>query len=145
MSTHQPTVPPVPADIDRMAHYGYEPDNFYLRIGDRLEQLLDGFDAEQFRGATRSSAPPHALALLTVFQSLEDLSDSQTVQELRTRLDWRYALHLPLRLPPISARTLSEFRRRLRNSRDALQILDRVERCLNDLRASQERTGGDAA
>ncbi len=53
------------------------------------------------------------LALITVMQYLEDLSDSQAAQAVRGRIDWKYALSLPLEHPGVDASVLSEFRCRL--------------------------------
>jgi transposase len=53
------------------------------------------------------------LALITMFQFVEDLSDRQAADAVRARVDWKYALGLNLDNPGFDHRVLSEFRSRL--------------------------------
>ena len=53
------------------------------------------------------------LSFVTIFQSLEDLSDRKTVYGLRFRFDWKYALHLLPEYRGFDHTVLSEFRQRL--------------------------------
>jgi Transposase domain (DUF772) len=74
-------------------------------------------------GSPRSCAPiprrgqpadrPWRLALITMFQFVEDLSDRQAADAVRARIDWKYALGLNLDNPGFDHRVLSEFRSRL--------------------------------
>lgn len=69
---------------------------------------------EQFAGVygTRGKPgwPPSRLALVTVFQEAEDLTDRRAADAVRTRLDWKYALGLDLADPGFDHSVLSEFR-----------------------------------
>jgi transposase len=56
---------------------------------------------------------PWRLALVTVMQILEDLSDRQAAEAVRGRLDWKYALSLPLTDAGFDFSVLSQFRTRL--------------------------------
>jgi transposase len=53
------------------------------------------------------------LAFVTIFQFLEKLSDRAAANALRVRLDWKYALHLPLNYAGFKFSVLSEFRDRV--------------------------------
>src|SRR5262245_4902505 len=53
------------------------------------------------------------LALITVMQFAEDLSDRQAADAVRGRIDWKYALGLELDDPGFHFSALSEFRGRL--------------------------------
>jgi transposase len=53
------------------------------------------------------------LALVTIFQFAEDLSDRQAADAVRGRIDWKYALSLDLTDPGFDASVLCEFRARL--------------------------------
>ena len=53
-----------------------------------------------------------ALALVTVLQFAEGLTDEQASQAVRTRIDWTYLLGLELTDPGFNASVLSEFRDR---------------------------------
>ncbi|WP_145963875.1 transposase, partial [Bradyrhizobium algeriense] len=56
---------------------------------------------------------PWRLALITIFQFLEHLSDRQAADSVRARIDWKYALGLELTDPGFHFSVLTEFRARL--------------------------------
>ena len=63
---------------------------------------------------------PIILAFVSVFQFMENLADRQAVEALRMRLDWKYALHVPLdwlRRAGLNFSVLREFRDRQRKGR----------------------------
>lgn len=53
------------------------------------------------------------LALVTIMQFAEGLSDRQAADAVRSRIDWKYTLALELTDPGFDASVLSEFRGRL--------------------------------
>ena len=53
------------------------------------------------------------LALVTVFQFMENLTDRQAADAVRSRLDWKYCLSLELTDAGFDHTVLSEFRTRL--------------------------------
>lgn len=53
------------------------------------------------------------LALTTILQFAEGLSDRQAAESVRGRMDWKYLLGLELTDPGFDASVLSEFRARL--------------------------------
>ena len=89
--------------------------------GTMVTQLRDAlgpiYSDEQFahlfpkRG--RPAETPWRLALVTVLQAVEGLTDRQAAACLHTRLDWLYALALPLDEPGFDYSILSDFRQRL--------------------------------
>ena len=56
---------------------------------------------------------PWRLALVTLLQFAENLSDRQAADAARSRIDWKYLLGLELADPGFDASVLSEFRSRL--------------------------------
>ena len=60
------------------------------------DQLGEWLADEQFAGAYgvrgKPGWPPARLALVTIFQMAEDLTDRQAAEAVRTRIDWKYAL-----------------------------------------------------
>src|SRR5689334_7783436 len=86
--------------------------------GTRVTQLRDAlgpiYSDEQFahlfakRG--RAAESPWRLALVTVLQALEGLTDRQAAEYVRTRIDWLYALALPLDDPGFDYSILTDFR-----------------------------------
>ena len=81
------------------------------------DQLGEWLADEQFAGAYgkrgKPGWPPGRLALVTVFQMAEDLTDRQAAEAVRTRIDWKYALGLDLADPGFDDSILSEFRGRV--------------------------------
>jgi len=82
--------------------------------------------------------PPHGqpalaawrLALVTLFQFLEGLTDRQAADAVRDRLAWKYALSLDLCDPGFDHTVLSEFRSRLVAGNAEQRLLDLLlERC----------------
>lgn len=104
-------IPPIPPNTARAAKAAYSQDNFFLIVGSRLEQLIAGLPQIGYRLAVRSfqREKPH-LAMITVFQYIEKVSDSQAMEATRTRLDWKFALHLSQNYPGLPAKFLCEYR-----------------------------------
>jgi transposase len=67
---------------------------------------------------------PWRLALVTVMQFAENLSDRQAADAVRARLDWKYALSLELSDTGFHYSILSEFRTRLVNHANGSLLLD---------------------
>ncbi len=66
--------------------------------------------AELFPKDGQPAIAPAQLALVTIFQFAEGLSDRQAADAVRGRIDWKYALCLELEDPGFDASVLSEFR-----------------------------------
>jgi len=83
-------------------------------VRDKLGEWLSD---EQFAGAYgvrgKPGWPPSRLALVTIFQKAENLTDRQAAEYVRTRIDWKYALGLDLADPGFDHSILSEFRTRV--------------------------------
>jgi hypothetical protein len=70
------------------------------------------------------------LALVTVFQFVEDLSDRQAADAVRARIDWKYALGLDLVDAGFDSTVLCEFRARRLAGGAEQRLLDAVlDRC----------------
>ena len=59
------------------------------------------------------AAPPWRLALVTILQFVEGLSDQQAADAVRSRIDWKYGLSLELTDAGFDSSVLCEFRARL--------------------------------
>ena len=64
---------------------------------------------------TYACTGPWRLALVSVMQFAEDLSDWQAAEAVKTRIDWKYVLGLEIADPGFDFSVLSEFRTRLLN------------------------------
>ena len=69
--------------------------------------------AHLFAKRGRPAEAPWRLALVTVLQAIEGLTDRQAAQAVHLRMDWRYALALPLDDAGFDYSILSDFRQRL--------------------------------
>jgi transposase len=75
---------------------------------------------------------PWRLALVTVMQFAENLSDRQAAEAVRARIDWKYALGLELTDPGFDFSVLSEFRSRLLSGGAEDLLLGKLlEECAN--------------
>ena len=125
MSLHPQPLGPVPEDTARVARAAFPKGNVYLRMRDELGRLYeDEAFAALFPRRGQPAEAPWRLALVSVMQFAEGLSDRQAAEAVRSRLDWKYALGLELTDPGFDASVLSEFRSRLVAGRAEYQLLD---------------------
>src|SRR5919199_4799122 len=107
-------IEPVPPETARVARAAFPKGNRYLRVADELDRLFtdEAFGA-LFPTHGQPACPPWRLALVTILQFAEGLSDRQAANAVRSRIDWKYVLRLELTDPGFDASVLSEFRTRL--------------------------------
>ena len=114
MSLKPEGIGPVPEETARVARSAYPKGNVSLKMRDELGTIYeDAAFAHLFPNNGQPAEAPWRLALVTVMQFAEGLSDRQAADAVRGRLDWKYALGLELRDPGFDASVLSEFRTRL--------------------------------
>jgi transposase len=103
--------PPVPTDTAQAARLVLQRSNFYLTVGDQVNSLFCGLVLDDAPGWIQNSAQTLSLLyLITIFQFIEVLPDHLATPALRMRVDWKYALHLPLNYPGLDASLFCEFR-----------------------------------
>lgn len=96
-----------------------------VQIRDRLGEWLQDADfAAAFGVRGRPGWSPSRLALVTVLQRAENLTDRQAAEAARTRLDWQYLLGLPLDDPGFDHTVLVEFRTRVTDAGLEQLVLD---------------------
>lgn len=85
-----------------------------VRVRDELGEVFADVEFTGAFGAEgRPGWSPGRLALISVFQRVQDLTDRQAAEAVRTDLSWKYALGLELDDPGFDASVLSEFRSRV--------------------------------
>ena len=134
MSLHpeDPTAPP--EETRRVARAAFPKGTLCLDIADALGPVYrDSQFAGLFPQLGQPAAAPAMLALATVLQYLEGLSDRQAADAVRGRIDWKYALRLPLTDPGFDHTVLSEFRSRLVEGKAEQRMLDTLLDRLRDL------------
>jgi transposase len=72
-------------------------DNLYINMRDELGGIYADEDfADLFAVRGKPAEAPGRLALVTLMQYVEGLTDREAADAVRGRLDWKYALGLPL-------------------------------------------------
>jgi transposase len=126
---------PIPEETRRVAHAAFPEGHLCLRIADELGNLYrDAQFADLFPDRGQPALAPARLALASVLQYVEGLSDRQAADAVRGRIDWKYALGLELTDPGFDHTVLSEFRSRL--------VQNQAERLLLDLLLNRLRERG---
>jgi transposase len=116
---------PIPEETRRVARAAFAKGTLCMRLADRLGTLYqDQQFAELFPARGQPALSPARLALATVLQFAEGLSDRQAADAVRGRIDWKYALGLELTDPGFDHTVLSEFRGRLVAGQAELLLLD---------------------
>ena len=127
MTLRPDPIGPVPAETARVARAAFPKGSRSLQMRDALGTIFTDTDfAALYPGRGRPVETPWRLALVTVMQFAEGLSDRQAAEAVRARIDGKYALGLDLSDPGFDFSVLSEFRARLlAGSADHL-LLDRL-------------------
>src|SRR6476646_7688054 len=122
MSLQPGSISPVPQNTAQVARAAFPDGNPYLQLRDPLGTLFT--DLYPRRG--QPALAPWRLALVTVLQFREDLSDRRTADAVRARIDWKYLLGLELDDPGFDASVLCEFRSRLLAGQAVGRLLEKL-------------------
>ena len=127
MSLKPQPEPLVPADTLRVAKAVFAKGNPYVTLHDELGPIFEDADfTELFSKVGQSALPPWRLALVTIMQFRENLSDRQAAEAVRSRIDWKYLLRLELTDTGFNYSVLSEFRDRLIAGNVEHMLLDKL-------------------
>ena len=127
MSLHPELIGAIPTETARVARAAFPSGTVIMRLRDEFDSLYEDGDFRRLypiRG--QPGLAPWRLALVTVFQFLEHLSDRQAADAVRGRIDWKYALGLELTDPGFHFSVLTEFRARLVTGKAEHLLLDRM-------------------
>ena len=125
MSLQPQALAPIPEETQRVARAAFPKGNLYLRLRDEIGTLFeDPLFAPWFPSRGHPAESPWRLALITVMQFVEGLSDRQAAEAVRARIDWKYALSLELTDPGGDASVLCEFRTRLVDGEAGPRLLE---------------------
>lgn len=114
MSLRAPLFSLIPEQTEQIARAAFPKGNPYMRMRDELGPIYTNPDfAHLFPTDGQPAYAPAHLALITIMQFAEGLSDAQTADSVRGRIDWKYALAMELTDPGFNSSILSEFRTRL--------------------------------
>jgi hypothetical protein len=97
MSLHPIDRSEIPEKIAELGHKLLGENNMYRLIGDRLAELVKDEDfIDMYSSIGGPALSPVILSFVLIFQMLEKLPDRLAAEAVRLRIDWKYALHLPL-------------------------------------------------
>jgi transposase len=123
---HHP-IPPVPKQTARIARAAFPKSNPHLTLRDKLGTVFADRDfADLYPEQGQPGYPPWRLALVTLMQFREGLSDRQAAEAVRAGIDWKYLLGLELTDPGFDHSVLCEFRERLLTGGAPERLLERV-------------------
>ena len=107
-------IPPIPKLTGEVADAAFPQGNRYMRLRDAFGEI---FVDDQFQSLYpvqgQPAYSPWRLALISVMQYMENLTDRQAADAVRARLDWKYVLSLELKDPGFDFSVLTAFRQRL--------------------------------
>jgi len=131
MSMRPQEISQVPEETARVARAANPKGNVYMSMRDELGSIYqDQMFVALFPQRGQPAEAPWRLALVSVMQYMEGLSDRQAVEAVRERIDWKYALSLELTDPGFDFSLLSEFRTRLlTGGAEALLLQALLELC----------------
>ena len=130
MSLKTLPIPPVPEETSRVAHAVFPHGNVLMQVRDTLGSIYTDEAFADLFPTHGQPAAPWRLALVTVFQFMEHLTDRQAADAVRDRLAWKYALSLEITDVGFDHTVLSEFRSRLVKGHAEQRLLDLLlERC----------------
>jgi transposase len=117
----------VPEQTQRVARAAFPKGTLCLRLADEFGTIFQDQDfADLFPPQGQPAEVPFRLALVTVLQFLEGLSDRAAAEAVRSRIDWKYLLCLELEDAGFDYSVLCEFRARLLASSAERRLFDRI-------------------
>jgi transposase len=127
MLTPQALPVTIPADTAELAKRVFRKGNRYVRLRDELGLI---FAEDEFQKLYSTQGAPGVsavrLALVTLVQYMEELSDREAAEAVRSRIDLKYLLGLELGDEGFDYSVLSEFRQRLLDGKAENQLLDKL-------------------
>jgi transposase len=133
MSLHPHAPEPIPEETARVTRAAFPHGTLCMRIRDALGTLYCDDDfTDLYPTDGHPAEHPWRLALVTVLQFVENLTDRQAAEAVRARIDWKYALSLELTDAGFDFTVLSQFRTRLLvgggEARLLEHLIDRLKR-----------------
>jgi transposase len=118
----------IPTQTALVARAAFPKGNVYMKMYEQLGQIYVDSDFKSLYPARcgQLALSPGRLALITVMQFAEGLSDRQAAEAVRSRIDWKYALGLELTDAGFDYSVLKEWRGRLIAKEKERQLLDKM-------------------
>lgn len=131
---------PIPAETVRIAQAAFPKGTLCIRLRDTVGTIsTDDVVVDVFSSTGRPAEAPWRLALVSIVQYVEDLSDRQAAYAVRARSDWTYVLGLELTDSGFDCSILSDFRARLIAAQAQQRICEHLGTQLGDGRWLKKR------
>ncbi len=131
----------VPEQTARVAHAVFPKGSLCMRPYDQLGTIFQDQDfADLFPESGQPGQSPFRLALITILQFLEGLSDRDAADAVRGRIDWKYLLCLELENPGFDHSVLCQFRSRLLEGGAEHRLFAKVLSILREQKLVKNRT-----
>jgi transposase len=131
----------IPEETSRVARAAFPKGNGYIKLRDELKTIYtDEQFTDLFPQVGQLAESPGRLAMVTVMQFAEGLTDRQAADAVRSRIDWKYILGLRLDDPGFDFTVLSEFRCRLLKGDAEGRLLDKLLDLLKEHKLIKERS-----
>ncbi len=127
MSLGAKSFPKIPKQTKLVAKAAFPKGNPYMTLYTELGTVFSDEDfADLFPTHGQPAYPPWRLALVTILQFRENLSDRQAAEAVRSRIDWKFLLALKLTDSGFDYSVLSKFRARLLEGKAEALLLDKL-------------------
>ena len=98
----------IPKDTERIAKAAFPKGNRYMLLRDTFGDFFNTTDFKSlFSSEGKPAEDPARLALIIILQFTEQLSDERMADAVRSRIDFKYLLALPLDDPGFDSTLLS--------------------------------------
>jgi len=117
----------IPPQTRQIVESWLDKTSMFTFLGQHVDEIVGDADfAPLYASGGRSGVNAVVLALVTVFQFLEDLPDRAAAEQARSRMDWKYALRQELTWSGFHYSDLCNFRKRLLAHDQAGLVFERV-------------------
>lgn len=133
MSLKPKAIGEIPTETIEVAKAAFPKSQRYIDMRDKLGICFADTDfADLYSGTGQPALEPWRLALVTVMQFAEKLSDRAAADAVRGRIEWKYALGLELRDTGFHYSVLSEFRDRLLKQGAEGRVFEKMLSCIRE-------------
>lgn len=121
----------IPELTQQVARAAFPKGNKVMKIRDALGPIFeDELFKELYPFKGQPAESPAKLAMVTLFQYMEGLTDREAAEAVRSRIDWKYALGLELTDAGFNYSVLSEYRDRLLAGQKGMLLLEElIKKC----------------
>jgi transposase len=135
MTLHPQDMSQIPESTAQVARNSFPKGNIYMKMRDEIGVLYkdEDFATLYSTDCGQGGISAGQLALVTVMQFVEGLTDRQAADAVRGHIDWKYALSLELDDPGFDYSVLSEFRKRLIQAGRERELLNKMLVCFQEL------------